>query len=71
MQLRLREIRKEKQITQQALAQQVGVSQGFLSDVENGQCSPGLDVFIRIASALGCSLDNLAGTDNILPNSEG
>ena len=46
-------------MTQTELAEKVGVTQGAISMIENGDRSPSLDVLIRLASALNCTLDDL------------
>ena len=57
--LKLKETREKRKMTQEALAKKVGVAQGFISNLENGNCSPSFEVFIRLARALDCSLDEL------------
>lgn len=56
---RIREIRERLGLTQEELAGRSGVSKGFLSDVENDKSSPGSDYLLRIANALGASVDYL------------
>jgi len=45
---------------QKDLAEAADVSVGYLSEVENGHRTPGAEVLLRIANALGASLDYLA-----------
>ncbi len=45
--------RKEKKITQQTIAAQIGVSKQAISKFESGNSSPTLDVVFRYADALG------------------
>lgn len=59
--LRIREIRRAKDISQEELARAVGISQSLVSDVEKNKTNPSLGVFVRIARYLGCSLDELVG----------
>ena len=47
--------------TQFSLAQRSGISQGLLSLYERGEKLPGLQNMIRLADALGVTLDELAG----------
>ena len=56
---RIRKIRKEKYLTQFALAEEVGVSPNFLGDVERGVKSPSLETIVCIANVLDVSLDYL------------
>lgn len=57
--LRLRENRARKGISQAELASRAGITQGYLSDLENGNQNPSLDVLIRLANVLDCKLDDL------------
>ena len=56
---RIRKIRKEKYLTQFALAEEVGISPNFLGDVERGVKSPSLETMVCIANVLDVSLDYL------------
>lgn len=56
---RIRQGRLKKDLTQYALAEEVGVSQNFLGDIERGIKSPSITTSIRIANVLGISLDVL------------
>lgn len=56
---RIRRIRKEKYLTQFALAEEVGVSPNFLGDVERGVKSPSLETMVCLANVLDVSLDYL------------
>ena len=46
-------------MTQAELAEKVGVTQGAISMIENGDRSPSLEVLIKLASVLNCKLDDL------------
>lgn len=56
---RLRELRDRAGLTQAALAGLVGTSQSALGSIEAGHRAPSLELSIRIAKALGVSLDTL------------
>lgn len=56
---RVREIREKKKKTQDQLAEAAGISKGFLSDVENNKRDIGSQALLRIANALGASVDYL------------
>lgn len=56
---KIREERLKKDMTQFALAEEVGVSQNFLGDVERGLKAPSITTSIRLANVLGISLDSL------------
>lgn len=57
--LRIRNARREKYMTQYALAEDVGISTNFLGDIERGIKTPSLDTIVNIANCLGLSLDYL------------
>ena len=56
---RIRELREKRRITQDQLATQADISKGFLSDVENNNRNISSQSFLRIANALGTSVDYL------------
>jgi len=56
---RIREIREARKLTQDQLAEQSGISKGFLSDVENNKRNVSSDNLLRVANVLGASLDYL------------
>jgi transcriptional regulator with XRE-family HTH domain len=56
---RVRELRDRQKLTQDQLAQQTGLSKGFLSDVENDRRQVSAVNLLKIANAVGASLDYL------------
>lgn len=56
---RIKEIREAKNMTQEALADKAGISKGFLSDVENNNKDIGSQRLLKVADALGASVDYL------------
>lgn len=56
----IRRIREEKGLSQVYVAEQIGVTQSMLCQVERGTKSPSLQLSIEIAAVLGCTLDDLA-----------
>ena len=46
-------IRKEKGLTQEALAEKSGLSQQYISGLENGQRNPTIVTLYELATALG------------------
>ncbi len=64
---RVREIRETKKWTQDQLATKSGVSKGFLSDIENNKRNPSSEYVLKIANALGASIDYLLRGDEPLP----
>ena len=57
----LRAWRLHRRLTLDGLAAKVGVSKGYLSQIENGRKSGTLDLVRRLAVALDVTLDDLAG----------
>lgn len=55
----LRVWRKYRGLTLASLARSVGVSRGYLSQIENGHKSGTLDLFRRLSGALDVSMDQL------------
>lgn len=56
---RIREIREKKNLTQDQLAEKAKLSKGFLSDVENNKKNISSQFLLKIANALGASVDFL------------
>lgn len=57
---RIREVRKDRGISQTDLAEMVGVRQGTISRIESGTISqPRFSDIARIADALGCRMEYL------------
>lgn len=55
----IRDIRQNHGLTIAEVAEQVGISRGMLSKIENAQTSTSLETLAKIASALGVSLATL------------
>lgn len=55
---RIKEKRKEKKITLQQLAEEVGVTKGLISQVENNRTIPSLTVLLSIIKALHVDLND-------------
>ena len=55
---KLRDIRKEKNITLQELADAAGVTKGMLSQVENNRSIPSLTVFFKIVNSLNVDIND-------------
>ena len=56
--------RKHREFTLDALAERVGVSKGYLSQIENGQKPGTLVLFHRLAGVLNVALDEFAHPTN-------
>jgi DNA-binding XRE family transcriptional regulator len=49
--------RRDENMTQEALARQVGTNKSYISKIENGLVDPSASLFLRIISALGLRFD--------------
>jgi putative transcriptional regulator len=54
---RLRDLRSERDLTQAALAERVGVSRKTINTVENGVFVPSALLALKLARALGCPVE--------------
>ena len=59
---RIREVREARGLSQTSLADAAGISQGYLSQLEQDEREPSLSIAARIARALDLSLDDIAAT---------
>ena len=60
IELRLRELRRAKGLSQVQLAERTGIDQGALSRIENGKTQAmDFDVMARLCDALGCEPGDL------------
>jgi transcriptional regulator with XRE-family HTH domain len=56
---RLREIRKARGLTQEALAESADLSGNYISDLELGLKVPSLTILVRLSQALGVATPDL------------
>jgi transcriptional regulator with XRE-family HTH domain len=56
---RLRELREKHAVTQNALAAASGLTEAYISNMENGFAVPSLTTVLRLAAALGCKVTAL------------
>ncbi|OXB96849.1 MULTISPECIES: helix-turn-helix transcriptional regulator [Bacillus] len=56
---KIAELRKEKLISQQKLAAQVGLSRTYISEIENNKKQPNVKLAIKIAKVLGTSVESI------------
>lgn len=64
MENRLAEIRKNKRIGQGYLVEKLGVSRQTISSIENGRCTPSLDLAFDIANLLQMPVDEVFVYEN-------
>lgn len=66
----IRHIRKEKKLTLKTIAEKAGISEGFLSQVENNVNSPSVDTLSKICDAIGVQagdiLNQVQGQDKLV-----
>jgi transcriptional regulator with XRE-family HTH domain len=55
----LRQKRKERKLTLKVVAEKAGISEGFLSQIENDVNSPSVDTLVNICSAIGMEAGDL------------
>ena len=63
---RLSEVRKEKKISQDALAKKIGQHGAVIGRYERDEVKPSIEIAARIAEALEVSLDYLVGSTDLL-----
>jgi transcriptional regulator with XRE-family HTH domain len=56
---RVRELRELRQLSTRALGAAVGVTSGFISQIENGRVAPSLATLFRLTAALGVGMSEL------------
>ena len=60
---RLRELRAERDLTQAALAEQIGVSRKTINTIENGVFVPSTILALKLARALGLPVESIFSLD--------
>jgi len=61
---RLRELRAERDLTQAALAELVGVSRKTINTIENGVFVPSTVLALKLARAMGLPVESLFSLDH-------
>lgn len=56
---RIKEVRRQRNLTQSALAEKAGVARPFISEIETGTANPTISTALKLARALECSMDYL------------
>ncbi len=56
---KVKKLREQQDITQETLADKVGLTQSFISKLENGELTPSLKSLEKIAEALGVEVAEL------------
>lgn len=58
---RIQQARRERGMTQEQLAERIGVSVGYISQIERGYSKVSLDRLSELAVELGCDMATLVG----------
>lgn len=53
---KLRNLRRQKNLTQEELAERTDLSKGYISQIESQHASPSMETFLNILEVLGTSL---------------
>lgn len=53
----IKRLRRERDMTQERLAELVGGDQNYISKIESGKARPGLSTYLKIANAFQVSID--------------
>lgn len=59
---RIRRFRKQKRLTQEALAEQVGISASFMGHIERGSRIASIDTLMQLCHVLGVTPNDLLGS---------
>lgn len=57
--IRIKRLRQEKKLSQEALAEKVGISPKYISSIERGKENPTLDILIKLAGALRVEVEEV------------
>ncbi len=57
--MKIKELRVNKKLTQEELAEAIGVTQACVAMWETGKALPNSDKLPKLAEVLGCSIDDL------------
>lgn len=61
---RLRQIRRYKDLTQEQLAEAVGVTVEFISNIERGKSAPSFETIEKLTAALGVEVEEFFKTSS-------
>ena len=68
--LRIREIRKNKKISQEELANSTGINCRTILWIENGHTIPTLDTLVKISQSLDCDITDFFETEHLKSRDE-
>lgn len=55
--IKLKELREQRELSQEELAARLGVAQGTICDIERGRRGPSLELLAKISKFFGVSTD--------------
>lgn len=61
--MRLKEIRKQRGMTAEEVAKEIGVTQAAVANWENGRREPNTATIIKLTEVFGCTADELLGIE--------
>lgn len=64
--IKLKEIRVKNRMSQDELAEKLGVSRTMIIHYEKGRNTPSLERTIQLANILGCGLDDLVNSNKYI-----
>ncbi|MGB3465582.1 MAG: helix-turn-helix domain-containing protein [Cyclobacteriaceae bacterium] len=67
---RIKEIRVAKELTQQELAERLGIKRETINNVENGRQKPTIEFLIKLSSEVNMSLDEILQVETTLGNDQ-
>lgn len=56
---KIKELRKEKNLTQVELARRIGVSRSYINRIERGTRRANISIAVRIAKELDCKVEDI------------
>jgi putative transcriptional regulator len=59
----IKDLRKERNVTQEELAESIGVTHATVNKIENGRFNYGIDLFFKISVVLGFKLELISKTE--------
>lgn len=68
---RIKRVRRQHHLTQEALAEKVGISCSFLGHLERGTRKASIETILKISEALNVSLDYLVAGVGVAPKVDG
>ena len=57
--IRIKHLRQERGLSQEALSEKVGISPKYISSIERGKENPTLDIIIKLAGALQVDIEDI------------